>query len=143
MNSIQLLHDFKNESVHYDEDIDTLFLKYKGPVKDDFDFIKINTILLQAFKMRLTQKFAVDARTVQLLNVRCKNSVAETLFPEMIKHLNGSTLYHTQLIDSANKMSTLSASNVKLKAGVIEKNICIEQFTDETAMREKLEMFEG
>lgn len=138
MKNIQLLEEFDNASIFYDNDLETLFLSYKGPVKDHDDFVKINYAVLSAFKKYNTQKFAVDVRDLELLDLKSQNWIRDVLFTGMIEHLNGRGLYHAQLIDEDKILSKLAATNIKIKAADLEDGINIEQFSSETAMREKL-----
>ena len=136
--NIQLLEKFDNALIYFDNELDTLFLAYKGPVNDHDDFVKINYAVLTAFKKYTTQKFAVDVRDLELLDLKSQNWVRDVLFTGMIEHLNGKGLYHAQLIDESKILSKLAATNVKIKASDLEEGINVEQFSSETEMRKKL-----
>ena len=123
---------FQNEcaEVYYDNDLDTLFLKYYKGVRDTAEFIAINSELLDAFRQLDTQKFVADIRKMGIISIEAQNWVVENLIPGMFKHLKGKPLYHAQLIDPSEVMSKVSGSNIKSKARKESEGFAVRQFTD-------------
>lgn len=120
--------------VYYDPELDTLFLEYIGKVQNDGQFIQINTAVLNAFKGLHTQKFVADIRKMGIISVNSQKWVVENLLPGMIKHLNGKTLFHAQLLDPSEIMSKVAASNIKNKSATVE----VEQFADRNVLVNRL-----
>lgn len=124
--------------VHYDSAVDTLFLEYLGPVKNDTQFIEINTAVLDAFKKLKTQKFVADVRKMGIISLASQQWVVNTLLPGMIKHLNGKKLYHAQFLDPQEILAKVSASNIKKKQTEVAKDFEVAQFSDELTLRQYL-----
>jgi hypothetical protein len=124
--------------VHYDSAVDTLFLEYLGPVKNDAQFIEINTAVLDAFKKLKTQKFVADVRKMGIISLASQQWVVNTLLPGMIKHLNGKKLYHAQFLDPQEILAKVSASNIKKKQTEVAKDFEVAQFSDELTLRQYL-----
>lgn len=120
--------------VYYDEDLDAIFLKYLGNVKDTSEFIQINTELLHAFKQLETQKFVADIRKMGIISLEAQNWVVENLIPGMSEHLEGKPLHHAQLIDPNEVFAKVSGSNIKNKVGKEEDGFAVRQFSDESEL---------
>lgn len=121
--------------VFYDPDLDTLFLEYIGKVKNNEEFIKINTAVLEAFKQLQTQKMVADIRKMGIISVDAQKFVLEVLLPGMIKHLNGRKLFHAQLLDPSEVFSKVSAANIKNNSKKVEEGFEVIQFTDADEMK--------
>ena len=74
-------------TIHFDPELDTLFLNYISKVPDDKTFIAINTEVLNHFKKLDTNKFAVDLRKMGVISLTSQQWVIEHLLPGMIQHL--------------------------------------------------------
>ena len=125
----------KTAKVYYDKELDAIFLEYLDKVPNDEQFLLINKELLKAFLSLRTQKFVVDARKMGIIGINSQKWVIDTLLPTMIKHLGGRTLFHAQLLDSAEILSKISATNIQKKAKENPKGFEIVQFTDATKMK--------
>jgi hypothetical protein len=121
-------------TVYYDKELDTLFLEYTGKVKNDEEFIKINTAVLDAFRTLQTRKFVADIRRMGIISVNSQNWVLANLLPGMIKHLKGKKLFHAQFLDASEIMSKVSAANIKNKANKVEEGFEVMQFSDRNEM---------
>ncbi|HEY8934024.1 MAG TPA: hypothetical protein VIM65_02345 [Cyclobacteriaceae bacterium] len=128
----------KTAKIYYDSDLDTLFLEYLNKVSSDDQFININTALLNAFRSLQTHKFIADIRKMGIISIEAQNWVVNNLLPGMIKHLAGKTLFHAQLLDSAEILSKVSANQVKNKAAKTKEKIEVMQFTNREEMIEFL-----
>ena len=116
--------------VFYDSQLDSLFLEYLGPVKNEAQFIEINTAVLDAFKKLETQKFVADIRKMGIISLASQQWVVNTLLPGMIKHLNGKKLYHAQFLDPKEILAKVSAGNIKKKETEVAKDFEVAQFAD-------------
>jgi hypothetical protein len=128
----------KTARVYYDQELNTLFLEYTSKVLNEEQFIQINTAVLNAFKSLKTQKFVADIRKMGVISVNSQKWVLENLLPGMIKHLNGKTLYHAQLLDPAEIMSKVAAANIKNKSATVADGFTVEQFSDRNEMINRL-----
>lgn len=117
--------------VYYDQQLDTLFLKYLGKVKNDDEFIEINNELLKAFQQLDTQKMVADIRYMGVISVASQNWVANNLIPSMLTHLKGKMLYHAQLMDSSDIFVKVSGSNIKNKTKDKTPGFEVKQFSEE------------
>lgn len=124
--------------IYYDQDLDTLFLKYLDKVKNDDEFIEINSQLLKAFESLSTQKFVADIRKMGIISIQSQNWVANHLIPKMFEHLKGKMLYHAQLLDAADIFVKVSGSNIKNKAANNSSGFEVKQFSDEVELKEYL-----
>jgi len=128
----------KTAVVYYDPEFDTLFLEYTDKVLNDEQFIKINTAVLDAFLTLKTQKFVADIRKMGVIGVNSQKWVVTNLLPGMIKHLNGKTLYHAQLLDTTEIMSKVAAANIKNKSNTVSEGFEVEQFSNRDEMINRL-----
>jgi len=128
----------KTAVVYYDPEFDTLFLEYTDKVLNDEQFIKINTAVLDAFLTLKTQKFVADIRKMGVIGVNSQKWVVTNLLPGMIKHLNGKTLYHAQLLDTTEIMSKVAAANIKNKSNTVSEGFEVEQFSNREEMINRL-----
>jgi hypothetical protein len=117
--------------VYYDETLNTLFLKYTNKVPNEELFVTINTAVLNAFLSLKTQKFVADVRKMGIISVKSQQWVLDQLLPQMIKHLNGKTLHHAQLLDPSEILSKVSAANIKSKSKHVAEGFEVVQFSDE------------
>lgn len=124
--------------VYYDNELDTLFLEYLGKVKNDAEFIDINTQLLEAFKSLSTQKFVADIRKMGIISLDSQNWVANHLIPSMFEHLKGKMLYHAQLLDASDIFAKVSGSNIKNKASDDETGFKVMQYSDKVELEKYL-----
>lgn len=131
---------FKDNSarVYYDQELDTLFLEYTNKVLNDEHFILINTAVLNAFKSLSTQKFVADIRKMGLISVASQKWVLDNLLPGLIKHLEGKTLFHAQLLDPSEILAKVAASNIKNKSTTVAEGFHVEQFSDRNEMVARL-----
>ena len=120
--------------IYYDQELDTLILEYTSKVLNEVQFIQINTAVLKAFNSLHTQKFVADIRKMGIISVNSQKWVLENLLPGMIKHLNGKTLFHAQLLDTSEIMSKVAASNIKKKSSAVAQGFEVEQFSDRNEM---------
>jgi hypothetical protein len=116
--------------VFYDPKLDTLFLEYLGTVKNDAQFVEINTAVLEAFRKLKTQKFVADIRKMGIISLSSQQWVVNTLLPGMIKHLNEKKLYHAQFLDPKEILAKVSAGNIKKKETEVAKDFEVAQFAD-------------
>jgi hypothetical protein len=125
----------KNEfvSVYYDASTDALWVKYISRVPDDKQFAVVADAMLDGFTKLKTSKFIADIRRMGILGLGSQELIITKLLPGMIKHLNGKTLHHAQLIDPKEIMGKVTANNVKNKSSHRE-GIEITQFFDEAEM---------
>ena len=128
----------KTAHVYYDKELDTLFLEYTGKVLNDEHFIQINTAVLNAFTTLHTQKFVADIRKMGIISVNSQKWVLEILLPGMIKHLNGKTLFHAQLLDPSEILSKVAGSNIKNKSSTVAEGFEVEQFASRDEMISRL-----
>lgn len=124
--------------VYYDTDLDCLFLQYLDKVPGDAAFIKINTAVLDAFKSLKTSNFVADIRKMGIISLASQQWVVDHLLPGMMKHLKGKTLYHAQLLDPAEILSKVSGSNIKAKSSQVSEGFVVEQFSNDTDLRQAL-----
>ncbi len=124
--------------IFYDSRLDSLFLEYLGPIKNDAQFIEINTAVLEAFKKLNTQKFVADIRKMGIISLASQQWVVNTLLPGMIKHLNGKKLYHAQFLDPKEILAKVSAGNIKKKETEVAKDFEVAQFADVAKLHEYL-----
>lgn len=124
--------------IYYDQELDTLFLKYLNKVKNTDEFIHINSQLLEAFRQLNTQKFVADIRKMGIISLESQNWVVNTLIPGMFQHLNGKRLYHAQLIDPQEVMAKVSGSNIKSKAANNDTGFQVLQFYEEAELTQYL-----
>ena len=117
--------------VYYDETLNTLFLRYTNKVPNEELFITINTAVLKAFLSLKTQKFVADVRKMGIISVKSQQWVLDQLLPQMIKHLDGKTLHHAQLLDPSEILSKVSAANIKSKSKQVADGFEVVQFSDE------------
>ena len=129
--------------IYYDSELDTLFLEYIGRVLNDEQFIKINQAVLNAFLTLKTQKFVADIRKMGIISVNAQKWVLDNLLPGMIKHLNGQTLFHAQLLDPSEILSKVSAGNIKNKARQVKDGFEVMQFSDPEELKAFLESWKG
>ncbi len=128
---------FKNSfaKVYYDETLDALFLEYTSKVPNDEQFILVNKALLEAFTKLKTQKVVADIRKMGIISLASQEWIVKNLFPALLKHLNGKTLYHAQLLDAKEILSKVSAANIKNKSAQVMEGFEVRQFTDETELK--------
>jgi len=126
-------------SVFYDESLDCLFLTYLDKVPNDDAFIKINTAVLDGFKTLKTPNFVADIRKMGIISVSSQQWVIGNLLPGMVKHLNGRSLYHAQLIDPSEILSKVSGSNIRSRSSQVKEGFEVEQFSSETELKKELE----
>ncbi len=128
---------FKNSfaKVYYDETLDALFLEYISKVPNDEQFILANKALLEAFTKLKTQKVVADIRKMGIISLASQEWIVKNLFPALLKHLNGKTLYHAQLLDAKEILSKVSAANIKNKSAQVMEGFEVRQFTDETELK--------
>jgi len=131
---------FKNQFaiVFYDESLDALFLQYTSKVPNDEQFIIVNQAVLKAFTELKTTKFVADIRKMGIISLNAQEWVLKNLIPGMIKHLNGKTLFHAQLLDASEIMSKVSAANIKNKSSQVTQGMELVQFTNEAEMKQHL-----
>ena len=127
---MKIFFESPTASIYYEEELDTLFLVYLGRVRNDQEFVEINTNVLNAFKTLHTTKFAVDLRKMGVISLASQKWVVDNLLPGMIKHLNGKRLLHAQLLDPSEIFSKVSASNIKNKSTVLESSFDLLQFSN-------------
>lgn len=128
---------FKNSfaKVYYDEILDALFIEYISKVPNDEQFILVNKALLEAFTKLKTQKVVADIRKMGIISLASQEWIVKNLFPALLKHLNGKTLYHAQLLDAKEILSKVSAANIKNKSAHVMDGFEVRQFTDETELK--------
>lgn len=124
--------------IFYDQELDTLFLKYLDKVKNDEEFISINSELLKAFESLSTNKFVADIRKMGIISLESQNWVANHLIPKMFEHLKGKMLYHAQLLDAADIFVKVSGSNIKKKTSNQDSGFEVKQFSEESELKEYL-----
>ena len=124
--------------VFYDPKLDSLFLEYLGPVKNDAQFVEINTAVLESFQKLKTQKFVADIRKMGIISLASQQWVVNTLLPGMIKHLNGKKLYHAQFLDPKEILAKVSAGNIKKKEAEVAKDFEVAQFAIVAELHEYL-----
>jgi hypothetical protein len=129
--------------IYYNSELDTLFLEYIGRVLNDEHFIKINQAVLDAFLTLKTQKFVADIRKMGIISVNSQKWVLENLLPGMIKHLNGKTLFHAQLLDPSEILSKVSAGNIKNKSRQVREDFEVMQFSDPEELKSFLKTWKG
>lgn len=100
-------------TIEYSEELDALFLNYTDKIINHKEFVELNQQLLTAFQSLTTQYVVADIRKIGIIGVDSQKWASEILFPEMVKHLNGKTLYHVQLLNKKDIYSTISGNNVK------------------------------
>lgn len=135
------MKDFYNNhfaSVFYDESLDALFLRYTAKVPNEEQFIIANEAVLKAFTALNTTKFVADIRKMGIISLGSQEWVLNNLIPGMIKHLNGKTLFHAQLLDASEIMSKVSAGNIKNKSSKLVQGIELVQFTSEDELQQHL-----
>lgn len=135
---------FKNgfARVYYDDTLDALFLEYTGKVPNDEQFILVNKALLDAFTKLKTQKVVADIRKMGIISLASQEWVLKSLFPALIKHLDGKKLYHAQLLDAKEILSKVSAANIKNKSTQVAEGFEVRQFNDETELKSFLKNIE-
>jgi len=129
--------------IYYNSELDTLFLEYNGKVLNDEQFIKINQAVLDAFLTLRTQKFVADIRKMGIISVNSQKWVLENLLPGMLKHLNGQTLFHAQLLDPSEILSKVSAGNIKNKSRQVREDFEVKQFSDPEELKAFLKSWKG
>ena len=124
---------YKSETaeIFYNNDLDAIILRYLKQVKNDEEFIEINTCLLDSFKKLNTQKFVADIRKMGVISPSAQEWVVKNLIPGMFDHLNGKMLYHAQLLDPKEIFNKVSGSNIKAKSSTSERGFKVEQFSEE------------
>lgn len=134
-------HDFYEDQaarVYYDKSLHTLFLEYRGKVKNDDHFVAINTAVLNAFKDLDTHKFVADIRKMGVISLSSQNWVVSVLLPAMVKHLQGKQLFHAQLLDAQEIFSKVSAGNIKSKSVSVSDSFEVFQYYNENELRQHL-----
>lgn len=124
--------------IYYDPKLETLFLEYVGQVKNDAQFVEINTAVLEAFKTLKTQKFVADIRKMGIISLSSQQWVVSTLLPGMIGHLKGKKLYHAQFLDPKEILAKVSAANIKKKETEVAKDFEVRQFSDVAELHQYL-----
>ena len=100
-------------TIEYDEKFDALFLNYTDKVNSHKEFIELNQKLLETFQNLDTQYVVADIRKIGIIGVDSQKWASEVLFPAMVDHLDGKTLYHIQLLNKKDIYSAISGNNVK------------------------------
>ena len=131
-------HTLRCANIYFDEELDALFLHYTSKVLDHEEFLEVNTLVLEASKTLNTTNFVADIRSMGIIAVESQLWVAKTLLPEMIKHLNGNTLWHAQLIDSKEVLSKVSGNNIKRKSENDIANFELVQYTSAEELKSDL-----
>ena len=124
--------------VYFDDTLNTLFLEYTSKVPNEELFVTINSAVLKAFTSLTTQKFVADVRKMGIISVKSQQWVVNNLLPAMIKHLNGKTLHHAQLLDPSEILSKVSAANIKSRSGQVADGFEVVQFSDEKELKNYL-----
>ncbi len=127
---------YKSETaeIFYNNDLDAIILRYLKQVKNDAEFIEINTCVLDSFKKLNTQKFVADIRKMGVISPNAQEWVVKNLIPGMFDHLNGKMLYHAQLLDPKEIFNKVSGSNIKAKSSTSERGFKVEQFSEESEL---------
>src|SRR6478736_6773504 len=127
---------FKNNfaRIFYDEALDTLYLQYTAKVPSEDQFILVNQEAIKAFTKLQTTKFVADIRKMGIISVNSQAWVVKNMLPGLLAHLKGKTLHHAQLLDPAEIMSKVSASNIKNKSSQVAEGFEVVQFSNEIEM---------
>jgi len=127
---------FKNNfaRIFYDDALDTLYLQYTSKVTSEEQFILVNQEAIKAFTQLQTTKFVADIRKMGIISINSQAWVVKNMLPGLLAHLKGKTLHHAQLLDPAEIMSKVSASNIKNKSSQVAEGFEVVQFTSEDEM---------
>lgn len=107
---------FENEFIEiiYDEELKVLSFVYKVQPQSD-KFMELNQKFLDEFKTLDCNKILINAIEIKLVSVENQNWVANTMIPEMLKHINGRKLYHAQILNS-DAFVQFAAHNIQKKS---------------------------
>lgn len=123
-----IFHDSATAKVYYDNRLKALFLVYLNKVKSEQEFIDINSQVLKAFQELDTNKFVADIRKMGVISVSSQKWVVDHLIMGMLKHLNGKSLFHAQLLDPVEIFAKVSAKNIKSQSAQKIPGFNVEQF---------------
>ena len=117
--------------VYFDEDLYAVALVYKQRLEGYNMFVEVHQDILDVFLQHTSNAFFVDTRKMGVLSLDCQRWVVEHLFPGMLKHLKGKTLYHAQVISKQDAFAKFGADNIRSQSEKKIEGIEIKAFEEE------------
>ena len=111
------MEKFKNEIaiIYHDEENNIILMEFK--IKSSLsDFIVIHEKFLEEFYKLTCNKYLVDLRKIGVVSAEGLDWVANTLFNNMLNHINDKNLYHAQIIPKSDIFAKFAGDSVKMKA---------------------------